>query len=72
MGGTPQILYTDDKTALSTNTIIKCLEEYDIKHIMTRSHAHAAERAIRTVKDSLYKRIDHAKDDKNTMGWFDG
>ena len=31
---------------------------------MTRSHPHAAERAIRTFKDSLEKRIDHAKVDK--------
>ena len=44
-------------------------KEKDIKHVVTRSHAHFAERAIRTFKDSLYKRIDNAKDDK--VQWVD-
>ena len=69
MGGPPKILYTDDEKALSAVAMKKYFEENDIKHIITRSHAHIAERAIRTFKDSLYKRIDHAKDD-NTQ-WVD-
>ena len=69
VGGPPEILYTDDETALSTAAMKKYFEENDIKHIITRSHAHVAERAIRTFKDSLYKRIDHAKDDKTQ--WVD-
>ena len=69
MGGPPKILYTDDEKALSAVAMKKYFEENDIKHIITRSHAHIAERAIRTFKDSLYKRIDHAKDDKTQ--WVD-
>ena len=69
MGGTPEILYTDDESALSTDAMKKYLKDNDIKHIITRSHANIAERAIRTFKDSLYKRIDHAKDDK--IQWVD-
>ena len=34
-----------------------------ITHVKTRRHANFAERAIRTFKDSLYKRVDNAKDD---------
>ena len=45
------------------------MKDNDVKHIITRSHAHIAERAIRTFKDSLYKRIDHAKDDETQ--WVD-
>ena len=69
MGGTPEILYTDDESALSTDAMKKYLKDNDVKHIITRSHAHIAERAIRTFKDSLYKRIDHAKDDEKQ--WVD-
>ena len=69
MGGSPEILYTDDESALSTDAMKKYLKDNDIKHIITRSHAHIAERAIRTFKDSLYKRIDHAKDDEKQ--WVD-
>jgi len=52
--------------------LVICLKYFDekgIKHIITRSHAHMAERFIRTFKDSLYKRIDHLKDDK--IQWND-
>ena len=69
MGGTPEILYTDDESALSTDAMKKYLKDNDVRHIITRSHANIAERAIRTFKDSLYKRIDHAKDDK--IQWVD-
>ena len=69
MKATPEILYTDDEKSLSSDLFKKYFEEKGIKHIITRSHAHMAERAIRTFKDSLYKRIDHLKDDK--IQWND-
>jgi len=69
MKGTPEILYSDDEGALSTDSLKKYFQENDIKHVITRSSAHMAERAIRTFKDSLYKRVDHAKDDKTQ--WTD-
>lgn len=61
MGGKPEILYTDDEGAFSANDIQKYLQEQNIKHIISRSHAWFAERAIRTFKDMLYKRVEHRK-----------
>ena len=69
MGGPPEVLYTDDVSALSTDATKKYFKDNDIKHTVTRSHANIAERAIRTFNDSLYKRVDHAKDD--TTQWVD-
>ncbi len=63
MGHNPEIIYSDDETSLNTNAIQKYLKEQNIKHIITRSHAWFVERAIRTIKDMLYKRIDNSKDD---------
>ena len=69
MGKLPEVLYTDDEASLSTEAMKKYFSENNIKHIITRSHANFAERAIRTFKDSLYKRIDH--DDKDDKQWTD-
>ena len=69
MGHKPEILYTDDEKALSSSAIQKYLEENNISHIITRSHAWFAERAIKTVKEMLYKRIENSKD-KNPQ-WND-
>ena len=57
----PAILYTDDESSLSSDDIQKYLKEQNIKHIISRSKAWFAERAIRTFKDMLYKRIEHNK-----------
>jgi hypothetical protein len=64
MGHKPEILYSDDETALSTDAIQKYLKDENIKHIITRSHAWFAERAIRTFKEMLYKRIENSKEEK--------
>jgi hypothetical protein len=69
MGHKPEILYTDDETALSTKAIQEYLQDEKIKHIITRSHAWFAERAIRTFKEMLYKRIEGSKE-KNIQ-WKD-
>ena len=58
MGKKPEILYTDDETAISASSMIDCYKENNIKHYVTRNHAAFAERFIRTFKDMLYKRID--------------
>ena len=47
----------------------KYFKDNDIKHVIIRSHANIAERAIRSFEDSSYKRVDHAKDDKTQ--WVD-
>jgi hypothetical protein len=56
--GTPDMIYTDpDATALS-NEIKQIFTTYNIKHVMTRLHASMAERATRTIKRELDKRIE--------------
>ena len=45
------------------------IEENNIKHLITRSHSWFAERAIKTFKEMLYKRIEHSKN-KNAQ-WKD-
>ena len=70
MKNTPKIIYTDDEGALKTEAMQKYFNEKNISHIITRTHAHFAERFIRTFKDALYKRIDNEKD-KNNIQWTD-
>ena len=36
----------------------KWLDEHNIEHVMTRSHANTAERAIRTFKDLMTRRLE--------------
>ena len=69
MGKKPNILYTDDEKALSSDDIQKYLNEQNIKHIITRRHANFCERAIRTFKDMLYKRVENSK--KKNLPWTD-
>ncbi len=51
MGRKPQIIYTDDETALCSNAIQTYFEEQKIKHYITRKHAAFAERFLRTLKE---------------------
>lgn len=69
MGKKPEILYTDDESSLSADDIQKYLREQNIKHVITRNHAWFAERAVRTVKNMLYKRVEHSK--KKDVQWND-
>jgi len=41
-------------------------KEHNINHIITLGHAPVAERQIRTIKDMIYKRVDHIG-----AGWVD-
>ena len=63
MGKKPEIIYTDDETALSTDAIQKHLKDENIEHHRTRGHPNFSERAIRTFKDMLYRRVE--ADEKN-------
>ena len=72
MGKKPIYIYSDDEGALNSNSIQTYLKEQGIKHIVTRTHAHYAERMIRTLKAMLYKRIDHdIKQGKTNVQWTD-
>ena len=57
MGHKPEIIYSDDETALSSFSIQQFFKEKKIDHVITRSHAWFVERFNRTFKDMLYKRM---------------
>ena len=61
MGGTPEMLYADNETSMSSIALTKYYKENNITHIATRGRAAVAERSIRTFKDMLYKRIGNDK-----------
>jgi hypothetical protein len=61
MGGKPEVVYSDDEGALNSNEIQTYFNENKIKHIVSRGHAPVAERAIRTIKDLIYRRIDNSE-----------
>ena len=72
MNGKPELLYTDDETALNTQAIQDYLKEQGIAHHRTRGHPNFSERAIRTYKDMLYKRVDaDEKKGKENIQWID-
>ena len=72
MNGKPELLYTDDETALNTQAIQDYLKEEGIAHHRTRGHPNFSERAIRTYKDMLYKRIEaDEKKGKENIQWID-
>ncbi len=56
--GKPKNVYTDNEGAWSRGTEInKYFKDENINHIITLSHPHISERAIRTIKDEIYKRV---------------
>ena len=58
MGKKPEIIYTDDEGAMIKEAIQKCLKDENIEHHRTRAHPNFSERAIRTFKDMLYRRVE--------------
>ena len=58
MGKKPKIIFTDDEAAMNKEAIQKYLQEQNIKHHRTRAHPNFSERAIRTFKDLLYRRVE--------------
>jgi hypothetical protein len=56
--GKPKNVYTDNEGAWSRGTEInKYFKDENINHIITLSHPNISERAIRTIKDEIYKRV---------------
>ena len=71
MGKKPEIIYTDDEGAMNKEAIQKCLKDENIvEHHRTRAHPNFSERAIRTFKDLLYRRVeaDEKKENKTSNG----
>ena len=70
MGKKPDIIYTDDEGALNKEAIQKYLKDENIEHHRTRAHPNFSERAIRTFKDMLYKRVEaDEKKNKQNIQW---
>ena len=70
MGKKPKIIYTDDETALNTEAIQKFWKDENIEH--HRAHPNFSERAIRTFKYLLYRRVEaDQKKGKNNIQWTD-
>jgi hypothetical protein len=55
-GRKPTIVYTDGATGFDTYALREYFIKENIKHYMTRTHAHVAERFIRTYKALLRER----------------
>ena len=64
MGKLPELLYTDDEGSFHSKQAEAYYKENDIKHLVTRGHASYAERAIKTIKSMIYKRIEAKPDAK--------
>ena len=64
--GKPKQLYSDEEGAFNSTKYIRFINEQNIKHIQTTTHAHTVERYIKTFKMNLYRRLDglgHEKSD---------
>ena len=61
MGGKPITCYSDAEGAFVSNEVQAYFKTHGIRHLTTLGHAPVAERQIRTIKDMIYKRIEHTK-----------
>ena len=65
----PKRIYSDMEGGMTSKGWDKWLVENNIDHVMTRSHANTAERAIRTFKDLMTRRLE-APGNENEK-WYD-
>ena len=72
MDGKPQLIYTDDEGSFNNQSVIDYLKDENIELHRPRGHPAFAERPIRTLKDMLYKRVEHdEKNGKQNIQWGD-
>ena len=62
MGHKPETIYSDIEGSFVSNQIQKYFKDQGIRHLTTLSHAPVAERAIRTIKNMIYKRVEHTNE----------
>jgi len=65
MGHIPKIIYADQEKALDSKLFEQYCKDNNIRVILTKTHAWAVERFIRTIKDKLNKRIEN----DNAKSW---
>ena len=58
LGGKPKQLYSDEEGSFNSTKYIRFLNENNIKHIQTTTHAHVVERFIYTFRMNLQRRLD--------------
>ena len=63
--GKPKQLYSDEESSMRSSKMNRCLNDNEVKSIQTTTHAHTAERAIRTFRLILYRRLDALKQEEN-------
>ena len=63
--GTPKQFYSDEESSVIAKMFFRFMNDNDIKHVQTSTHAPSAERFIRTFKHNLYRRLDGLKQDKS-------
>ena len=61
MGGFPKTIYSDSEGSLHNKAVKQYLQDHNIRLLVTLSHAPVVERAIRTIKNMVYTRIETAK-----------
>ena len=59
MRKTPKSMYMDSEGAFTAKEMKEYFESINIEYFYTEGHAPVAERQIRTVKELLYRRIEH-------------
>ena len=65
------IISTDDEDALNKEAIQKYLKDQIIEHHRTRAHPNFSERAIRTSKDMLCRRVEADENARKTEHLID-
>ena len=66
--GKPKQLYGDEESSFRARYFFRFINDHKIKHIQTSTHAHTVERAIRTFKINLYRRLHGLNQDKKRVG----
>ena len=63
--GTPKQIFSDEEGAFNSGKYQKFLNDNNIKHIQTTTHAHTVERFIGTFRQNLQRRLDALNQDKS-------
>ena len=63
--GKPKQLYSDEEGSFNALKYIRFLNENNIKHVQTTTHAHTVERWVQTFRNNLQKRLNASNQDKS-------
>ena len=58
--GKPKVIYTDGDAVVVSNELQNCLKKNNVKRVVTKQYASAAERAIRYLKKRLSDKLEDA------------